>query len=178
MYPEKGSYIYIQSFKHDGSLHRTWCKAFVLETDEDHVVAVTDRAWVIEADGRKWVTREPAVCFLYRKKWFNVISMIRHTGVYYYCNLASPSIYDGEAVKNIDYDLDVKLYPDGGYQILDENEYVQHAKEMQYSPEIMKIVETQMDQLIEMMKRGDAPFNQACIDRYYGMYLDMSKDEN
>jgi protein associated with RNAse G/E len=120
MYPQKGSYTYIQSFKHDGSLHRTWCKAFVLEADEDHIVAVTDRAWVIEADNRKWVTREPAVCFLYRKKWFNVISMIRHTGVYYYCNLASPSIYDGEAIKNIDYDLDVKLYPDGGYQILDE----------------------------------------------------------
>lgn len=177
MYPKKGTYTYIQSFKHDGSLHRTWCKAFVLEADEDHVVAVTDRAWVIEADGRKWITREPAICFLYSKYWFNVISMIRHTGVYYYCNLASPSIYDGEAVKNIDYDLDVKLYPDGGYQILDENEYAEHAKEMNYSTDIMRIVEKQMDELIDMMKEGKDPFNQECIDRYYDVYLEMSRSE-
>ena len=53
MIPKKGSKVYIQSFKHDGSLHRTWCKGYVIEADEKHVVAVTNRAWVIEADGRK-----------------------------------------------------------------------------------------------------------------------------
>ena len=104
MYPTPGSFVHIQSYKHDGSLHRTWCKGFVLEADEKHIVVVTDRAWVIESDGRKWLTREPAVCFFYTDKWFNVISMIRHAGIYYYVNLASPSIYDGEAIRNIDYD--------------------------------------------------------------------------
>ena len=178
MYPEKGTYVYIQSYKHDGSLHRTWCRASVLEADEDHMVAVTDRAWVIEADGRKWLTREPAVCFFYAKKWFNIISMIRHGGVYYYCNLASPSLYDGEAIKNIDYDLDVKLYPDGGYQILDENEYSQHAKVMHYPSVVMKIVEKQMDDLIHLMEEGADPFNQACIDKYYQMYLDLLRESN
>ncbi len=56
MYPTVGSSVHIQSFKHDGSLHRTWCKGFVLEADEDRIVAVTDHAWVIEADNRKWLT--------------------------------------------------------------------------------------------------------------------------
>ena len=42
MYPTVGSSVHIQSFKHDGSLHRTWCKGFVLEADEDRIVAVTD----------------------------------------------------------------------------------------------------------------------------------------
>ena len=172
MIPEEGTYVYIQSYKHDGSLHRTWCRGFVLEADEDHIVAVTNRAWVIEADGRKWLTREPAVCFFYTKKWYNVISMIRHSGIYYYCNLASPSVYDGEAIKNIDYDLDVKLYPDGGYQVLDENEYAEHAKTMQYPQEVKQIVEKQLELLIEDMNKGTDPFSQACVDRYYAMYLD------
>lgn len=176
MYPTPGTFVHIQSYKHDGSLHRTWCKGFVLEADENHIVAVTDRAWVIESDGRKWLTREPAVCFFYKDKWFNVISMIRHAGIYYYVNLASPSIYDGEAIKNIDYDLDVKLYPDGGYQILDENEYLDHASKMGYPKEIMKIVEKQLDLLIEMMDKAEEPFNQQCIDFYYKKYLEMSKE--
>jgi protein associated with RNAse G/E len=176
MSPEAGSYVYIQSYKHDGSLHRTWCRGFVLEADEQHIVAVTDRAWVIESDGRQWLTREPAVCFFYMHKWFNVISMIRHTGVFYYCNLASPSIYDGEAIRNIDYDLDVKLYPDGGYSILDENEYAENAASMHYSDITKKIVEKQMDDLIHMMEKGEDPFNQDCIDHYYQMYLNMTAD--
>ena len=66
--------------------------------------------------------------------------MIRHEGVFYYCNLASPSLYDGEAIRNIDYDLDVKLYPDGGYSILDENEYQEHARVMKYPTTVMNIL--------------------------------------
>lgn len=176
MYPTPGSYVFIQSYKHDGSLHRTWCRAFVVEADEERIVAVTDRSWVIESDGRKWLTREPAVCFFYTKKWYNVISMIRHAGVFYYCNLASPSIYDGEAIKNIDYDLDVKLYPDGGYQILDENEYAENARKWGYSEEVKKIIEKQMNILIDEMAYGDEPFTQACIDRYYNQYLQMQDE--
>lgn len=175
MTPEIGSTVYIQSFKHDGSLHRTWCKGFVLKADEDCIVAVTDRAWVIEADDRRWLTREPAVCFFYTKKWYNIISMIRHSGIYYYCNLASPSIYDGEAIRNIDYDLDIKLYPDGGYQVLDESEYAQHAKEMGYSEDIKKIISFQTEKLIKEMEEGTEPFNQECIDNYYHLYLEMRK---
>ncbi len=171
---EEGKYVYIQSFKHDGSLHRTWCKGFVIEEDEEKIVAVTNKAWVIESDGRRWLTREPAICFFYKNKWWNIISMIRHTGVYYYCNLASPSIYDGEAIKNIDYDLDVKLYPDGGYQILDEDEYDEHAKQMQYSNDIKIIVEKSMEELIHSMENGEEPFNQKCINYYYEKYIEMS----
>ena len=173
MVPEKGSEVYIQSYKHDGSLHRTWCRAFVLEASEKRIVAVTNRAWVIEADGRKWLTREPAICFFYDDRWWNVISMIRHSGIYYDCNLASPSIYDGEAIRNIDYDLDVKLYPDGGYQILDEDEYEEHARQMGYSKEIREIVESEMHELIKAMEKGDEPFSTRCIDHYYRMYLHM-----
>lgn len=174
--PQVGEYVYVQSFKHDGSLHRTWCKAFVLEADENHIVAVTNRAWVIESDGRKWLTREPAICFYYNDRWYNVITMIRHTGVYYYCNLASPSLYDGEAIKNIDYDLDVKLYPDGGYQILDENEYDLHARIMDYPEDIKQIVEKQMELLIDDMDKAIDPFNKDCIDYFYAKYLEMTNE--
>ncbi|MBQ9047688.1 MAG: DUF402 domain-containing protein [Solobacterium sp.] len=175
MIPETGSEVYIQSFKHDGSLHRTWCKGFVVEADEEHYVAVTNKAWVIEADGRRWMTREPAVCFFYTKKWFNVIAMIRKTGIYYYCNLATPSLYDGEAIKNIDYDLDVKLYPDWSYQILDENEYEMHARIMQYPERIRNVIRDQMDRLLSLMEAEKDPFNDKCIEHYYAQYRRLMK---
>ena len=73
MLPEVGSQVYIQSFKHDGSLHRTWAKGFVIEAGPRRVIAVTNKTWVTEADGRRWFTREPAICFFYPDHWYNVI---------------------------------------------------------------------------------------------------------
>ena len=64
MGPKVGSLIYVQSFKHDGSLHRTWSLGFVIESNNERTVVVTNKTWVTEADGRKWYTREPAICFL------------------------------------------------------------------------------------------------------------------
>ena len=175
--PEVGTEVYIQSYKHNGSLHRTWCKGFVLESDEDRYVAVTNKAWVIEGDGRKWLTREPAVYFFWTHRWYNVIAMLRKNGIYYYCNLASPSLYDGEAIKNIDYDLDIKLYPDLSYQILDENEYNLHAREMCYPQKVKKIVERSVSLLIDEMDKGADPFNQECIEGYYRMYQNMIRGD-
>ncbi len=44
--------------------------------------------------------------------------MIREKGVSYYCNLASPFLLDDEALKYIDYDLDIKVFPDGEKRLL------------------------------------------------------------
>lgn len=96
--------------------------------------------------------------------------MIRKTGVYYYCNLASPSLYDGEAIKNIDYDLDIKLYPDWSYSILDENEYADHAKKMNYPKDIMNIVENEMQKLLHEMEEEHDPFNSKLVTNYYNQY--------
>jgi len=176
MLPKEKEYIYIQSFKHDKSLHRTWSKAFVIEANDKRIVAITDRAYVIEADGRKWLTREPAICFFYPDKWYNVISMIRKKGVFYYCNLASPSIYDGEALKNIDYDLDIKVSNDFEYFILDEDEYEEHAKGMKYSKDLDYVVHKQMKTLIKQIEKRQSPFDHEEIQRLYNRYLILKED--
>ena len=50
MLPKCDELIYIQSYKHDGSLHRTWAKGYVLEANEQRFVVVTNKTWVIESD--------------------------------------------------------------------------------------------------------------------------------
>ena len=111
--PKEGDFITIQSYKHDGSLHRTWRDTMVLKTNENSIIGVNDHTLVTESDGRRWVTREPAIVYFHKKFWFNIIGMIRENGVSYYCNLASPYTLDNEALKYIDYDLDVKVFADG-----------------------------------------------------------------
>lgn len=163
--------VYIQSFKHDGSLHRTWAKGFVVEANAQRIVAVTNRTLVSESDGRKWVTREPAVCFFYPDLWFNAICMIRKTGIHYYCNIASPSLYDGEAIKNIDYDLDVKLSPLGKVTILDEDEYARHSRKMHYSKKLDIVLHKELNALLDRIDRKDSPFLEEEVMELYERYL-------
>ncbi len=175
MKPAIGEVIYIQSFKHDKRLHRTWSSGTVLDVDDEKIVLITYKTWVVEGDGRKWFTREPAICFYYFDRWYNVISMIRNKGIYYYCNLASPSVYDGESLKNIDYDLDVKLFPDGSHIVLDEDEFELHQKQMEYSQSLIDIVEAEKDRLVERVKTQELPFDEKMIYDYFDAYLNINE---
>lgn len=182
MLPEKHSYIYVHSFKHDGSMHRTWAKGFVLDANEECYTVVNNKTLVSESDGRKWYTREPAVWFFFPKLWFNVICMIRKSGVYYYCNLASPALYDKEAIKYIDYDLDVKVFPDGNLIHLDEDEYQDHRRSMHYPKEIDRIIRYSQIELMDCIDRKEIPFREEFVlelyRKYQSLHAKVSKTNN
>ncbi len=176
MLPKVKTSVYIQSYKHDKNVHRTWAHGYVIEANDKRIVAITDRSWVIESDGRRWLTREPAICFFYPDRFYNVICMIRKSGIHYYCNIASPSIYDGEAIKNIDYDLDVKINPDWEYMILDEDEYAQHSAQMHYSDDLKEVIEKELHRLLRNIKLQNSPFDHYEIRALYQKYLQFIKE--
>lgn len=167
---QEHQYIYVQSFKHDGTLHRTWAMGYVLEANEKRMIVVTNKALVTETDGRKWVTREPAIWYFYPDKWYNILCMIRKTGIHYYCNLASPAIYDGEALKYIDYDLDVKISPQGKHTLLDEEEYRRHTVQMGYSDKLQEAVKRGLDRLMVDIRLRNAPFYYREVSQFYEKY--------
>ncbi|HEO7189834.1 TPA: DUF402 domain-containing protein, partial [Streptococcus agalactiae] len=169
--PKEGDFITIQSYKHDGSLHRTWRDTMVLKTTENALIGVNDHTLVTENDGRRWVTREPAIVYFHKKYWFNIIAMIRETGVSYYCNLASPYILDPEALKYIDYDLDVKVFADGEKRLLDVDEYEQHKAQMNYPTDIDYILKENVKILVEWINENKGPFSSSYINIWYKRYL-------
>ena len=173
MIPKKGTYVKILSYKHDGHIRRLWDQGFVLESDEDHYVIVTNKTWVKDDDGHHWYTREPAICYFYTARWYNVIAMLREQGIYYYCNLASPVLYDEEAVKYIDYDLDYKIFPDGSTLLLDEDEYHQHSAEMHYPEQIDGILKKYSREILDLAGRNEVPFNKEYNENQFHAYLSL-----
>ena len=165
--------IDIISYKHDGDLHRVWQKVTKLYEDEKTVIIINDRADVIDGDGHKWKTREPAVCFFFKDYWFNIISMLRPDDIHYYCNLSSPYIIDQEGIKYIDYDLDIKVFPNGEVLVLDKDEYDFNIKNLHYSDEIVNIIKDNTYKLLDMIENKEVPFDKASVHRYYQEYLDI-----
>ena len=80
-----------------------------------------------------------------------------------------------EALKYIDYDLDLKVFPDGNYRILDQEEYRQHAREMGYSDELDKILKKQLDVLIDLAVKKGGPFDQNFTKKWYSFYQDLKE---
>ena len=97
--------------------------------------------------------------------------MIRDDGIHYYCNISSPFVYDDEALKYIDYDLDLKVFPDMTYKILDEDEYNEHKKNMNYPKALDRILYNNMDQLIKVVRQKNGPFAPGFVDSWYERFL-------
>lgn len=163
--------IDIISYKHGGELHRVWKNVNILEKNDKMMILMNNRVEVIDGDGRKWKTREPAICFFFKDYWFNVICMIRNNDIYYYCNLSSPYFFDHEGIKYVDYDLDVKLFPDGEVLLLDRDEYDFNIKDLHYSKELTEIIRYNLEKLLGFIREKKDPFNKACVDYWYQKYL-------
>ncbi len=172
---KKGDKLKIYCYKHDGSLEHTSNEAIVLEENEEMLICGNGKTKITEKDGRSHMTNEPAILFFYKKNWFNIIGQLKKHGLYYYCNIASPYILEDGIIKYIDYDLDLRVFPDGGFRVLDRNEYNYHRKIMNYSNEIDKVVKYELSKLIELKRAAKGPFEEGLVQSYYEKLKKMKK---
>lgn len=170
-----GDKLIIQGYKHNGEAYRNWDNTYVIEQTDDYLVCANNKCKVTEIDGRCWTTKEPAILFFYKHKWYNIIAQFKKNGLYYYCNIATPYVMDDNAIKYIDYDLDLRIFPDGVYKILDRGEYEYHKNKMHYNGDIDKVVNYELDNLINMYKEKKGPFDEKTLQKYFNIYKDMFK---
>ena len=175
----KGTKLQIQCYKNDGSIHRAWDEAVVLDVKKDYIVFGNNKTLVTEAEGNKWKTKEPAVMYFFKDKWFNIIAQLKKDGTYYYCNIATPFIIEENTIKYIDYDLDLRIFPTKEYKILDKMEYKYHKKKMNYSDELDEVVRGSLDDLIDLYNKKYFPFNDRFNEKYFQEYKKLvSNNQN
>lgn len=170
-----GDVIKIHCYKHNGMIYKTWEKAIVLDINDEYLVLGNNNVLVTKKDGRSWHTKEPAIMFFYKDRWFNIIAQLKTNGLFYYSNIASPYVIDNNVIKYIDYDLDLRVFPDGSFRVLDRNEYNYHKKLMNYPPEINEIIKYELTALIEMKRAGTNPFNKETVDYYNKIFQKIGK---
>lgn len=165
-----GKKYQIHCYKHDHRIHRAWDEAVLLEIHEDYLIFGNEKTKVIEANGSTWRTREPAVLYFFKNNWFNIIGQYKPNGIYYYCNIASPFIIEEDTIKYIDYDLDLRVFPDGSFKVLDRGEYKYHKGTMNYSDELDKILKSELTTLIELVREKTGAFKPGIVEKYYQKY--------
>ena len=171
-----GDKFQIQCYKHDKKPHRAWAEAILLDVKKDYMVFGNDRTLVTEAEGTTWRTKEPAILYYFRNKWYNIIAQMKKDGIYYYCNIASPFIIEEDTIKYIDYDLDLRIFPKGDYKILDKLEYEYHKNKMNYSEDLDIVINNALKELIDEYNNGSIMFNKKMNEEYLESYLNLKKE--
>lgn len=76
----------------------------------------------------------------------------------WYCNINALPERTSDGYSFIDLDLDIWLYPDLSYDILDEDEYREHSTIYQYTAEMRETAEQALAQLKQCIGRVEFPF--------------------
>lgn len=168
-----GDNLELHCYKHNGKINSISDRITVLDVKEDYIVCGDFKTTITESDGSTHKTKEPAILFFYKDRWFNILAQFKKQGLFYYCNIATPYLIDENIIKYIDYDLDLRVFPDGGFRILDKNEYNYHKKIMHYSDELDEVIKSELSSLIEMKKRNEGPFDNDLVKGYYEKYKEI-----
>lgn len=173
---KKGETYNIHGYKHNGKLYKTWDEAILLDETDDYYVFGNHNTKVTKIFGKSWHTKETAILFYFKNNWYNIVAQLKKRGIYYYCNIASPVIIEDKTIKFIDYDLDLRIFPDNTYKVLDESEYEYHKKIMKYSLDLQKIIEFKLNELIKRFKCKSFPFDKKTIRKYEREYNFLKKN--
>ena len=166
----------IHCYKHNGEAYQASEETIILDIKDEYIVCGNYMVDVTEPEGHSYKTKELAIIYFYKHNWFNCIAQLKSFGLFYYCNMASPYIIDDNVIKYIDYDLDLRVFPDGAFKVLDRGEYKYHKATMNYPKEIDDILKDQLTELINLVREKKIPFDKETIEYYYNIYNKVKKE--
>jgi hypothetical protein len=84
-------------------------------------------------------------------------------------------LIDENVIKYIDYDLDLRVFPNGSFKILDRMEYKFHKKQMLYSNRLDFILRYELEALIFMVRKKEFPFdkNSIVLGIFFLLFLNL-----
>ncbi|UUD36778.1 Protein of uncharacterised function (DUF402) [Mycoplasmopsis californica] len=160
-----GDYINVQAYKHNGVLYRQWNGIKVLDITDDFVILFVKKTKVAQKTGKKWTFNDTGLWFFSRKELFNCIITIKANGWYNYINIASKFIFEDNTIKYVDYDLDIKVYPQDSLRIVDRNEFTENRKKYKYPDSLVKNLYKQLEKLVNYYYNSEGVFNEDFVNK-------------
>lgn len=151
----------IISRKYDGSLHRSW-KAELLRRTNSLLVFVGEFAEEITHQhlgviGRGTTSYE----FFWLDCYYNVFRFHEPDGAFrnFYCNINLPPVFADDVLEYVDLDVDVLVWTDFSYQILDADEFEENAARFSYPNRLREQVLAAQNELIDKIENRLFPFD-------------------
>ncbi|GMO15304.1 MAG: hypothetical protein Ta2E_06130 [Mycoplasmoidaceae bacterium] len=137
--------VSVHAYKFNGLLYRSW--------EFPKIVSEENKTVCLDLVGAKilfWKDKEkkyvfsrvntPTFWYFFEDEWYNLIVSIRYKKCYMYINVASPFIYEEDAIKFVDLDLDYQTQDveNVKWKELDLDELEIHSKQYNYPDKLKK----------------------------------------
>ena len=154
--------ITINARKSDGVIHRTWQADLIKQTDSllvfegvfDHQVKHPDLG----------VIRPGTISYEYYwlDRWYNVFRFHEPTGELrnYYCNINKPPTFRNGVLDYIDLEIDIVVWHNFDYQILDMEEFLENSVLYKYSEQTKRKVKKTIAELEQLISVRAFPFSE------------------
>jgi protein associated with RNAse G/E len=153
--------ITINSRKFDGTIHKSWKAELLSETEELLTFVGIFENEVIHP--KLGIIRRGTVSyeFYWKNRWFNIFRFHEPDGKLrnFYCNLNMPPVLSENALDYVDLDIDVLVWQDFSFQILDLDEFEQHALKYNYSNDLRETINLTLKELLSMIEKKSFPFD-------------------
>lgn len=100
--------------------------------------------------------------------WWMVEFYWNHPSIEVYVNIGTRPRWDGGRVAQIDLDLDVVRRIDGAVEILDEDEFQEHRRQLGYPADVIERAGAAAERAVAMLGRRQEPFG-AAARRWIGV---------
>lgn len=145
----------VHAYKFDGSLYRTFeFPRVIFENDKYLILDLQNCRIISQAKNKKFYhsySKKDSLWVIFKDEWYNLfININDKKKIIYYFNVATPYIFEEDAIKYIDLDLDVRVIDVNSQieviRVLDEKEFEAHANQMLYPKKLInKALEVKED---------------------------------
>ena len=151
--------VTVNSLNYDNSVRKSWSATLVTNSDDRLVLeGVFDRD-VVHPDLGLIESGTLSTEYFWFDRWYSIFKFLEPDRALrnYYCNVNMPPDFSGSTLNFVDLDLDVVVWPDNGFSVLDATEFKENARKFAYPEIIMKRTHSALEELITLIENGDLP---------------------
>lgn len=153
--------VVINSRKYDKIIHRMWY-ATLIDHNDSQLTLMGEFQKEINHP-QLGVIRRGTISyeFYWLDRWYNVFRFHEPDGNLrnFYCNINLPPIFQDNILDYVDLDIDLLVFADFSYQILDREEFEENSRKYAYPKQLCDKVEKSVNELISLIEAKSFPFN-------------------
>lgn len=153
--------VNINSRKFDGKVHRSW-QANLIERRDSLLIFVGEFEKEVK-HSNLGIIRRGTVSYEYYwlDRWYNIFQFHEPEGELrnFYCNISEPPKLEKNILDYVDFDIDILVWKDFSYEILDSEEFNENKRKFNYPSKIIKKVHQSVSEIEWLIQNRRFPFD-------------------
>ncbi len=152
--------IQIESTKYDGT-PRSMCEGRLVSFDGSAVrVFIPKGTPEYSAKANEYVDTSDNVLDIYfTDRWYNVYLNYEGQSNLWYCNIAMPAEFDGQTLRWVDLEIDIRCETDGSLSVLDEDEFEENRVKMSFPAHVVTEALSAKEEVLRLAGEKSFPFD-------------------